>query len=94
MPRSDARPDPYPRIVAEVMDARHPDPLILMRAADAPRGRTGRDADYIVAAPYRVEYRLRGEVGWRSVTVPEGLITDLASVGPLGRILVGRVGSH
>jgi len=94
MPPNSSPADPYPRITGEVMDVRHPDPLVLVRMPEAPRLRTGADAHYIVGAPYRVAYRLRGEVRWRAVTVPEGMLTDLASVPRLACGLVGRVGSH
>ena len=51
-----------------------------------------REAQYIVARDYTVSFDLDGKR--RSITVPRGTLTDLASVPRLFRGLVGRVGPH
>ncbi len=50
------------------------------------------DADYIVGADYKVEFLLDEEP--TSITVPKGMLTDLASVPSVARSIVGRVGPH
>lgn len=47
---------------------------------------------YIVAKDYTVYFNLDGEA--KSITVPKGMLTDLASVPPIFRFYVGRVGRH
>ena len=47
---------------------------------------------YIVAKDYTVCFKLDGKA--KSITVPKGMLTDLASVPPIFRFYVGRVGTH
>ena len=51
-----------------------------------------REAQYVVAEAYTVSFNLDGRR--RTVTVPKGMLTDLASVPRFLRFLVGRVGPH
>ena len=49
------------------------------------------EAQYIVARPYRVSFKLDGDGTRRNITVPTGMLTGLASVPPLFRWYAGRV---
>ena len=69
-------------------------PLVLVRHPRSLKSVVGRDPHYVVGARYAVHYQLRGDQGWRMVVVPEGLLTDLASVPAIARGYVGRVGRH
>lgn len=51
-----------------------------------------RESQYIFAKDYTVSFDLDGRK--RSITVPKGLLTDLASVPSPLRFLAGRVGPH
>ena len=53
-----------------------------------------REAQYIVAKPYLVSFKLDDEGTRRNITVPKGMLTDLASVPPPLRWYAGRVGPH
>ncbi len=68
--------------------------LHLMRGIAAVQGRHGRDADYVLAAPYRVSFVLDHQP--LSIEVPAGLITDLSSVprAVWSMTGIGRVGPH
>jgi hypothetical protein len=85
--------DPYPDTSwSEITDFSYDSPLYLFRAIEAVKAREGRDANYIVGKDYTVGFHLDGEA--RSITVPRGTITDLASVPSLARAIIGRVGPH
>ena len=83
---------PYPGGFQRIIDFRYETPLHLTRSIDAVRTRREHDANYIVAEPYRVTFRV-DRSPW-SLTVPAGLITDLASVPRWARRVVDRVGPH
>lgn len=68
-------------------------PLILERGIDAVKARSGEDADYILAGEYQVSYAVDGSP-WQGLAVPAGLATDLASVPPIARVVIDRVGPH
>ena len=51
-----------------------------------------REAQYIVAKDYTVSFDLDGQR--QSITVPKGMLTDLASVPRVFCWIVGRVGPH
>ena len=71
------------------------DPLILYRhtvAVEIGGPGSGRTADFIVGLDYRVKFDLDGVE--RTVTVPKGMTTDLASVPRVFRSIVGQVGPH
>jgi hypothetical protein len=86
--------DPYPPFAGvPIVDFVYETPLWLARGIEAVKARSGEDADYVVGQPYTIRYRRKGE-GWRRVTVPMGLITDLASVPRFIRPLIDRVGPH
>lgn len=89
--------NPYPDVDwREITAFAYVDPLILRRNATGLvfRRDKRKDADYILAEPYTVRYRLDGETEDRIVTAPQGMLTDLASVPRLGRGVVGKVGPH
>ena len=85
---------PYPKEQWETIDDfNYESPLLLLRFIDAVTTRAGEtDAEYILAASYTVSFRLDGNL--RKITVPSGMLTDLASVPWWGRWLVSRVGPH
>lgn len=86
--------NPYPEGPGgQITDFEYVSPLVLYRFAN-PDEDDGDQADaaYVVGRPYSVEFKLDGNQ--RVVEVPQGMLTDLASV-PWGfRWLVGRVGPH
>ncbi len=85
--------NPYPESAgAEITDFDYATPLHLCRCPEAVRVREGEDADYIVSKPYTVGFKLAGND--REITVPQGMVTDLASVPWFARIFIGRVGRH
>ena len=85
--------NPYPATPpSQITGFRYVEPLHLCRCVEALQLRTGEDADYIVSRPYKVEFKLDGTV--REITVPEGMLTDLASIPWFARIFIGRVGPH
>ncbi len=69
-------------------------PLHLYRKIEAVQIREGEDADYIVWRDYTVRFKLDNEDEPREITVPRGMLTDLASVPRVARSVVGRVGPH
>jgi hypothetical protein len=69
--------------------------LVLIRDIDAVKMRGGKDdAEYIVGADYVVSFNFKGEVNNRTITVPKGMLTDLASVPRAAWALVAPVGPH
>jgi len=87
--------NPYPDSTAAIVDFRFDTGLFLMRPKYAVRRyEMSEDADYVLARDFTVSYRLEGEDAFRSITVPAGMLTDLASVPRLFRGFVGRVGPH
>lgn len=66
--------------------------LHLERDIDSVQMARGRDADYIVGQDYTIRFRLDGQE--RRISVPAGMLTDLASVPRLARTIVDRVGPH
>ena len=86
--------NPYPELGwKEITNFEYKSPLVLYRSIETVQYRGGKeDADYIVALPYTVSFKLDGKT--RSLTVPKGMLTDLASVPSLARSIIGRVGPH
>lgn len=66
--------------------------LLLIRMASRDVLGIPREAQYIVGENYSVSVRLDGETVF--LTVPAGMLTDLASVPRIARSIVGRVGPH
>ena len=85
--------DPYPRRGSTISEFRYESDLYLLRLSKRIKG-IAREAQYIVAEPYTVSFRLEGEERRRRITVPRGMVTDLASVPSFLRWYVGRVGPH
>ncbi|MEL6574390.1 MAG: DUF1353 domain-containing protein [Pseudomonadota bacterium] len=86
--------NPYPDRWTSVSDLRFETPLLLARAEKAIPMAGSREAQYIVAAPYTVSYLLDEQAPRQRLTVPAGMLTDLASVPAVARWFVGRVGPH
>jgi len=85
--------NPYPSSGwKKISDFQYLTPLRLCRDATSVKLRDGEDADYVVSDDYCIRFRLDGEA--REITVPAGMLTDLASVPRLARWLVDRVGPH
>ena len=84
---------PYPKspVWKSISGFRYESDLKLMRLKSG-RENVDREAQYIVAKDYRVSFELDGKR--RYITVPRGMLTDLASVPRLFRIFAGRVGPH
>jgi hypothetical protein len=85
-------PDPYPGAFRSVDCFRYTHRLVLAREPDALLDAARRKVSYYVAEDYPVRFRVDGEE--RELVVPEGMLTDLASVPWFARSLVGRVGPH
>jgi len=86
--------DPYPdRKWSRIRGFSYESDLHLLRLR---RGLPGirREAQYIVAKPYLVSFKLDDEGNRRNITVPKGMLTDLASVPRPLRWYAGRVGPH
>lgn len=86
--------NPYPeQSGGKITEFVYLSPVVLYRGKEANEIRgNNEDADYVVACPYLVKYKLDNKL--RFIEVPQGMLTDLASV-PWGfRWLVGRVGPH
>jgi len=84
--------NPYKPESAGISDFEYKTDLVLRRAVNAVPMTGNREADYIVDEPYTVRFKVDGND--HSITVPSGMLTDLASV-PWGfRVIIGRVGSH
>lgn len=87
--------NPYPDVDwTQISDFKYETPLHLYRTIEAVQLREGEDADYIVWRDYTVRFKLDNEDEYRNITVPRGMLTDLASVPSVGRSVVGRVGPH
>lgn len=76
----------------DITDFEYDTDLVILRMREACSMGEDREADYIVAAPYTVSFRIDGEP--RSITVPAGMLTDLASVPFFLRWLIERIGPH
>lgn len=83
---------PYPSDWSKVSDFKYTADLYLARAREKILCGSGREAEYVVAADFTCQCLVDGEP-WE-IRVPKGMLTDLASVPPLWRIVVGRVGTH
>lgn len=85
-------PNPYPDADVAVARLRYTEALWLVRLADGGKvQREGSGADFVVGADYTVTWE-DGAGAERHITVPRGMLTDLASVPPLFRSLVSRTG--
>ena len=86
--------DPYPhRKWNRIWRFSYESDLHLLRLRRGLPG-TRREAQYIVAKPYLVSFKLDDEGVRRNITVPKGMLTDLASVPRPLRWYAGRVGPH
>lgn len=79
----------------DIEDFKFESPLILRREIDAVKMRGGKDdAEYVVGADYEVSFKIKGQVNRRTIKVPKGMLTDLASVPRAAWALVAPVGPH
>lgn len=88
---------PYPvHQVRRVSQLHFDSDLDLKRSIEGVLARSGGDADYILAKPYTVRFFVvtTREAYWQTLTVPAGMLTDLASVPWWARRLINRVGPH
>lgn len=83
--------DPYPDAPVTVARLIYHDTLVLLRLKTAPRLRGSREAHFILGTDYAVSYET-GDGARVRLTVPRGMVTDLASVPPVFRSLVSRTG--
>ena len=85
--------NPYPQGEwSEITGFVYASNLRLCRAMTAVQTRTGEDANYVLAQPYRVTFKLDGVP--REIEVPKGMLTDLSSIPRALRWVVSRVGPH
>jgi hypothetical protein len=84
--------NPYPASFRQVSDFKYLTPLILRREPEALQMKDAAEVLYVVAEDYTVSFKVDGNL--RELTVPRGMLTDLASVPRLARAVVGRVGPH
>lgn len=75
----------------EITDFKYKSDLVLLRYKDKIEG-LSREAQYVLAEDYTFSFNHNGVT--RTLTVPKGMLTDLASVPRIFRWLVGRVGRH
>lgn len=87
-------PDPFPRLLERPVRCVYMADLALIRFKEIIKTGVRGDALYITERPYRLQYMMEGDEDWHQVTVPAGMLTDLASVPWFARWLVGRVGRH
>jgi hypothetical protein len=85
-------PDPYPGDFDTISDFTYETRLVLAREPEALQDAARAKISYIVDEDYTVSFRVDGEK--RSVTVPRGMLTDLASVPAAARSVIGAVGAH
>jgi len=85
--------DPYPAAPTEVVGFTFTEDLFLRRLKDKPTTRSGLGANFVVERDYTVCWDSPTATG-QKITVPRGMITDLASVPPVFRWLIGRVGPY
>jgi hypothetical protein len=84
-------PNPYPASDVDVRGFEYDDKLLLMRLPEAPVTNNGAKADFVVGADFSAR-GLGSDGVTRRITVPRGMMTDLTSVPPGFRWLIGRVG--
>ncbi len=84
-------PNPYPSSNVSVTGFEYDDKLLLMRLPTAPLTNNGAKADFVVGADFSVRW-LGSDGVTRRISVPRGMLTDLTSVPPGFRWLIGRVG--
>lgn len=91
--------DPYPPTSVRVTGFRYENAIILLRLKSSVKMRSGkfffmtrdREAKYVVGGSYTVHWTgSKGETG--TITVPQGMLTDLTSVPPIFRGLINRIG--
>ena len=85
-------PDPYPGEFEEVTDFIYETRLVLAREPEALEDAARAKISYIVDEDYTVSYKIDGVR--TSLTVPRGMLTDLASVPAIARPVIGQVGPH
>ncbi|MDZ7713841.1 MAG: DUF1353 domain-containing protein [Rhodovibrio sp.] len=84
--------NPYPGNFETVSDFEYKTRLVLVRKPKALVDRRQAKVSYILGEDYTVAFKVDGKL--RDLTVPRGMLTDLASVPWGARNTVGRVGPH
>ena len=84
--------NPYPGPFKRVSGFQYVSRLVLAREPDVLMMRKQAGVSYIVDQDYTVSFKVDGVE--RSLTVPRGMLTDLASVPRAARGVVGKVGPH
>ncbi len=82
--------NPYPDTWTDLSDFEYRSALSLIRPVNTVQDRMGEDGNYILNRDFDVCLSIDGQ--GHSITAPRGLITDLTSVPPLFRSIIGRVG--
>ncbi len=83
---------PYPKSEwSEISEFEYVTDLFLMRAIKAVK-REGEKAQFLVARSYSVKFKLDGAE--HTITVPQGMLTDLASIPRCMRWYISQVGPH
>ncbi len=85
-------PDPYPGAFETVTGFNYETRLVLAREPEALENASLARVSYIVDEDYTVSYEVDGVKTY--LTIPRGMLTDLASVPRAARWIVGRVGLH
>lgn len=85
--------DPYPVGPVKVVAFRYTEDLFLLRRQNKPMSRFGLGANFVVERDYTVYWDSPDHTD-NKITVPRGMITDLASVPPVFRWFVSRTGPY
>lgn len=91
---TDTRADPFPQSLSKPTSFSYVSDMALVRFKETIKTGIGKDALYIIERDYRIEYTLEHDFDVHEITVPAGMLTDLASVPVFARWFVGRVGRH
>lgn len=86
--------DPFPENLRAPYSVEYISDFALVRFFEPIQTGINRDALYIVERNYTINYKLKGDPTPHSITVPAGMLTDLASVPRILRWFLGRVGPH
>ncbi|WOI56545.1 DUF1353 domain-containing protein [Palleronia sp. LCG004] len=82
--------NPYPDDWTQLTEFEYLSPLSLIRPVNNLVDRLGADGDYVLQHDFDCALHVDGEL--HVLTAPRGLVTDLTSVPPVFRLVVGRVG--
>lgn len=84
-------PNPYPPSDVRVTEVKSHGHLVLLRLKEKPKSDIKGDANYVLAGDYKISWKDdRGN--WKDISVPQGMMTDFASVPWWARRIINRVG--